>query len=370
MTAAVGAPVSPAPVWDVINGFSSYWALRTALELGLFDALAGGASCDGPQLAAAVGARDVEPVGVLADTLIALGLLVADDGGRYRLAGAAERYLTSGSPASMAALVRHSPGPARSWPELAQTIRRGTPDPSLAAELAAFYPVLASATAPTQAAVAAGIDTELQRRGRWPDSPVIVDLGCGSAAWLATLLAQHPDASGIGVELAHVLPVSERTAAAAGVRERLSLLGGDYLTVELPVERADVVVLAHVLRAEPAERAQRLLRRAIELAGPDGVVVVADYPRPDDVPADPPGTDPPAHADRTDGTDRTAACVAAKHELLLSLTVLASTQGAGVTVAALRDWAQAAGAELITALEPIPRQHVYLIAAADRTERS
>jgi SAM-dependent methyltransferase len=361
VTATVGAPVSPAPVWDVINGFSSYWALRTALDLGVFDALAGGKACDGAELARAVGAADPTPVTVLADTLIALGLLTSDDDGRYRLGGAADRYLTSGSPASMAALVRHSPGPARSWPELAHTIRRGSPDPSLAAELAAFYPQLAPATAPTQAAVAAAVGSELERRGRWPDSPVIVDLGCGSGAWLATLLGQRPDATGVGVELPGVLPVAERTAADAAVRERLTLIGGDYLTVALPVERADVVLLAHVLRAEPAERAQRLLRRAIELAGPDGVVVVADYPRPDDA------------ADAADGgpaTDRTAACSAAKHELLLSLTMLASTPGAGVTVAALRAWAGAAGAELITALEPIPRQHVYLIAAADRTERS
>lgn len=363
MTATVGAPVSPAPVWDVINGFSSYWALRTALDLGVFDALAGGQARDGADLSRAVGAADPTPVTVLADTLIALGLLTSDDDGRYRLGGAAERYLTSGSPASMAALVRHSPGPARSWPELAHTIRRGSPDPSLAAELDAFYPQLAPATAPTQAAVAAAVGSELERRGRWPAAPVIVDLGCGSGAWLATLLAQRPDATGVGVELPDVLPVAERTAADAAVRDRLTLLGGDYLTVDLPVERADVVVLAHVLRAEPAGRAQRLLRRAIELAGPDGVVVVADYPRPDD-------DDRPGGQDRHDATDRTAACTAAKHELLLSLTVLASTQGAGVTVAALRAWAGAAGAELITALEPIPRQHVYLIAAADRTERS
>jgi len=363
VTATVGAPVSPAPVWDVINGFSSYWALRTALDLGVFDALAGGQARDGAELSRAVGAADRAPVTVLADTLIALGLLTSDDDGRYRLNAAAERYLTSGSPASMAALVRHSPGPARSWPELAHTIRRGSPDPSLAAELAAFYPELAPATAPTQAAVAAAVGHELERRGRWPDAPVIVDLGCGSGAWLATLLAQSPDATGVGVELPDVLPVAERTAAEAAVRDRLTLLGGDYLAVALPVERADVVVLAHVLRAEPAERAQRLLRRAIELAGPDGVVVVADYPRPDDATDDAATDDAPA-------ADRTAACAAAKHELLLSLTVLASTPGAGVTVAALRDWAGAAGAELITALEPIPRQHVYLIAAADRTERS
>src|SRR5699024_11985280 len=35
---------APTPVWDVINGFGAYWALNSALDLGLFDALAKGPS--------------------------------------------------------------------------------------------------------------------------------------------------------------------------------------------------------------------------------------------------------------------------------------------------------------------------------------
>ncbi|MGW6461851.1 hypothetical protein ACWF94_38965, partial [Streptomyces sp. NPDC055078] len=61
------------------------------------------------------------------------------------------------------------------------------------------------------------------------------------------------------------------------------------------------------------------------------------------------------------GEDRGAVCGAARHELLLSLTMLASTAGLGVTVADLRAWAEAAGAELAGSFEPVPRQHVRLI---------
>mgnify|MGYP000511691318 CR=1 FL=1 len=49
----------------------------------------------------------------------------------------------------------------------------------------------------------------------------------------------------------------------------------------MAVAKADVVVLAHVLRAEPPDRARRLVARAVELAGTDGVVVVAPPGRPD-----------------------------------------------------------------------------------------
>lgn len=113
-----------------------------------------------------------------------------------------------------------------------------------------------------------------------------------------------------------------------------------------------------MLRAEPAERARRLLARAVELAGADGVVVVVDYTRPD--PARTRHDDSGGEDDGV-GEDRSAVCVAARHELLLSLTMLASTAGLGVTVADLRAWAEAADAELVDSFEPVPRQHVRLI---------
>ncbi|WP_217241213.1 class I SAM-dependent methyltransferase [Streptomyces sp. AC555_RSS877] len=357
MSKTTATPAGPAPVWDVINGFTSYWALSAALDLGLFDALAEDADSatglDAAQLATAIGAAGPGQVTVLAETLVALGLLSAAED-RFRLTPTAERYLVSTAPASMAALVRYSPGPPAAWPGLADTIRTGAPEPAVTAGLAELYPALVRATGPTQAGVATAVAAELERRGLWPEQPTVVDLGCGSGAWLTALLRTRPAGTVIAVDRPNVLPIAERAATDVGLREQVIAVAGDYLGTALPVAAADVVVLAHVLRAEPAERARQLLARAVELAGAGGVVVVVDYPRPD-----------PARARHDDGDvrgeDRVAACVAARHELLLSLTMLASTAGLGVTVADLRAWAEAAGAELVDSFEPLPRQHVHLI---------
>ncbi|WP_409328466.1 methyltransferase family protein [Trujillonella humicola] len=342
------APITPGPVWDVVNGLAGFGALAAALELGVVDALAAagddGLPADG--LAAAVGAADAGRVELLAELLVSLGLLTTD-GTRFGLTPVAARFLVRDSPASMAALAPLSPGPWSGWQRLAGTVRTGRPSDATVAELAAAYPALVRATAPTQAAVAAGVVRELAGRGLWPDAPRIADLGCGSAAWLVAMLGDRPAGTAVGVDLPAVLEVARASVAAAGLTGRVDLLAADYLEADLPAGGADVVVLAHVLRAEPADRARRLLARAVELTAPGGVVVVADYPRPD----------------RADGPDpgRDAVLAAARHELVLSLTMAAATAGRGVSVADLRAWAAAAGAELTDVLHPVPRQTVFLI---------
>lgn len=331
---------SPAPVWDVINGYAAYWALRAGLDLGVFDRLADG-PCDTAALATAVGAADPGDVAALAELLAALDLLDTD-GTAWSLTPAAARFLVTSSPASMTELVHHSPGPPAAWPDLARTLRAGAPDPTTVAALDALYPDLVRATSATQRAVAAGVAQTLTAQGFWGRSgQVVVDLGCGSGAWLAALLdAGGAGSRGVGVDRDPVL-------ATVPVRPDAELRAGDYLDVELPVERADVVVLAHVLRAESRGRAAALVARALDLLTPDGVLLVADYFRP------PSGQ--PAGVYR-----------AARHDLTLALTMRASTSGRGVTEDDLAAWCAPLGARTVEVVEPVPRQRVHLITRGDR----
>jgi SAM-dependent methyltransferase len=336
-------------VWDLVNGLAASRALGAALELGLFDALAraGDRRPASDELAAAV-AADPEAVALLAEVLVALGLLTTD-GTTFGLTPVAARYLVTSAPTSMAQLVPLSPGPWRGWAQLAATIRHGAPAPETEADLVAMYPALVRASAPTQRAVAAGVAAVLTERGLWPQEPRIVDLGCGSGAWLTALLHGRPGGSAVGVDLPGVLDVARETVDAAQLGAQVELLADDYLDVDLPAGTADVVVLAHVLRAEPPDRARRLVARALQLLAPAGVVVVADSPRPDPVAG-------PVH-------DRDAELAAARHELLLSLTMAAATPGRGLAVADLASWAEAGGGAVTDVLQPVPRQTVVLIRA-------
>jgi cyclopropane fatty-acyl-phospholipid synthase-like methyltransferase len=63
----------------------------------------------------------------------------------------------------------------------------------------------------------------LQRAVRNGDERLL-DLGCGSAAWLLLALAAHPHATAEGVDLsAEALAEAERAATGLGVRDRLTL---------------------------------------------------------------------------------------------------------------------------------------------------
>lgn len=326
---------SPAPVWDVVNGYGAYWALVAAVDLGVFDALDAG-PLNTAQLAAATGIADPADLDALASLVAAVDLLDTD-GTNWALTDTARRFLVSTSPSSMTDLVRLSPGSHAAWPRLGATLRASTPDAATLAATADLMPDLVQATAATQRAVAAGVATELI----WPERPVIVDLGCGSGAWLATLLeAAGTGARGVGVDLPGVTAsVAPGLAAAA---PGIELVAGDYLASPLPVERADVVVLAHVLRAEPEARAAALVARAMELLEPDGTLLVADYFVP--------------------GAGHThEAYRAARHDLTLALTMRAGTAGRGITEARLAAWCSRHGATTAAVVEPLPRQRVHII---------
>lgn len=331
---------SPAPVWEVINGFGAYWALNSALDLGIFDALAPGpSSLD--HLHDQLDIDDPRDLQLLLQFLTALDL-IDTDGTTWSNTEVADRHLTADAPTSMIDLVRLSPGARPNWENLTETLRRGRPDDTDLARTDELHPPIAAATAPTQGAVAAAVRDHLIATGAITDRPVtIVDLGCGSGAWLRALLTGAPDGSrGTGIDLPHVVDRFRDDLRT----EPIDLIAGDYL--ETPTDHdhahdADICVLAHVLRSDTESRAEALVSRALGLLRPGGTLAVADYfvPEPD---------------------QPTEAYVGARHDLTLALTMRAGTPGRGITDRQLTTWCDRHGASLDTVLEPVPRQTVHL----------
>ena len=258
----------PALVWQTIAGYQFYWAAVAAVELGLFDALSS-SPADTDRLGSLLGC-DPARLSSLCDVLVASRLLVRStkaDGAGYDLSDTARVFLVSGAERSMQDLLLRSPGPWENWPGLASTLRGA--EPPRPAD-GAFYAALVHATFPTQYAAARVLASRMATAGS------VLDLGAGAAPWSIAILEAFPRATAVAVDLPEVVPAAEDATIKHGVRDRVTLVAGDYWHTPLGSRTFDVVVLGHVLRAE-GRRAPDLVRLASAMLSPGGTLVVADY---------------------------------------------------------------------------------------------
>jgi O-methyltransferase domain len=87
---------------------------------------------------------------------------------------------------------------------------------------------------------------------------VVADIGGGTGAVLAAVLAAHPSVRGILFDQPHVVAGADPLLRAAGVADRVSVVAGDFF-VGLPTG-ADAYLLARILHDWVDEDALRILR--------------------------------------------------------------------------------------------------------------
>jgi O-methyltransferase domain len=312
--------------WRLVNGFSTYFAVLAADELGVFEALA-----DGPAavsvLAGRLGADPARLRALLVGNLAAG--TVSTDGETFALTPLSVAHLVPSHTGYLGPLLRQSPGPVENWPALASTVRGADPPRDITREPGTYLRALVEATFPLQLAVArAVVAGELS--GRLPETATVVDLGAGCAPWAIAVLESRPRARAVVNDLAGVIAAGERELGARGLADRVTFLEGSYWSVEVPQDEADLVVLGHVCRAEGDDGARTLVGRAAGALRRGGSLVVTEYLLDDDL----------------------AGPVQAQ---LLGTTMLTNTRrGATFTRRQARAWIEAAGLRLVTETSPVP----------------
>jgi SAM-dependent methyltransferase len=118
----------------------------------------------------------------------------------------------------------------------------------------------------------------------------VVDLGGGRGHLLAAILSRHPALHGTLFDLPHLVPTAQAYLDGAGLRDRVSVVGGDFF---VSVPPADLYVLSHIVHDWDDARSVRLLRVCREAVQPQGrLLIVEKYiPEPMVQGAVPPGTD-------------------------------------------------------------------------------
>jgi hypothetical protein len=273
---AGGAPeglpeaVNPEHIMQVGMGFWASRTLLSAVELGLFTALAVHPD-DADQVRVRLGLHPRATRDFL-DALVALGFLQRMDG-VYSNTPETDVFLDRHKPSyigGMLEMASHRLYPA--WAGLTEGLRTGQPQNELQGgemSFAELYsdPERLQSFLSAMTGVSHGANMAIAAKFPWQTYTSFVDAGTAQGDLAVQVARAHPHLTGIGFDFAVVEPVFEEYVAKSGVADRVKFVPGDFF--EQPLPKTDVVMMGHVLHGVDLEQKKRLVRRAFD-ALPDG----------------------------------------------------------------------------------------------------
>jgi hypothetical protein len=274
------AQPSPDPFIEAILGYQQTAAIKAAIELDLFSAIAQGKDT-AETLGQATGAA-VRGIRILCDYLTVQGHL-GKQGQAYRLSPSAALFLDRGSPSWIGSVVEYLAAPEMMrlfLDDPAGYVRNGgsvglgnnAPDHPI-------WVTFARAMAPFRAPVAAKLAAELA--GLAPRR--VLDIAAGHGMFGIALARAVPGAEITAVDWQAVLAVAQEAAEAAGVAARYRSLAGSAFEVDWG-NGFDLALLANFLHQIDRDGCIALLRRVRgSLAAQGRVAVVELVPEEDRV---------------------------------------------------------------------------------------
>ena len=272
-------------LFALINAAWTTQVIRTACVLRLPDRIAAG-NVDVAALAAAADC-DTAALARLLRAMASIGLCEAiaeqhdrqHDSEHYRLTSMGAR-LCADAPDSLHHWARHAGGPL--WQrlgEMPESIRSGRSWPErlhgedgyarLATDAAAervFHRAMVELTCQAVQHIVPAL--EIGAAG------LVVDVGGGSGALLATVLERHPGVQGVLFDQASALTEATQVLERAGVAARCRITAGDFFTA-VP-EGGDLYLLKSVLHNWDDARCGAILRHCAQAMASDGRLVVIE----------------------------------------------------------------------------------------------
>jgi ubiquinone/menaquinone biosynthesis C-methylase UbiE len=273
-------PPSPQLFFDTINAYQRTAALKSAIELDLFTAIARGH--DTP--AALASACRITPRGarILADYLTIIGFL-AKSGERYALTPDTATFLVRQSPAYVGGAVEFlsSPHLRQRVEELSEAARNGVraDDNALNPEHEIWVRF-----ARGMASLAAMPADLLARRilETAPSAPMrVLDVAAGHGLYGIAFARQNPNAAIVASDWGNVLAVAQEHARQAGLQDRYQTRPGSAFDVNWG-DGFDIVLLTNFLHHFSPEENTKLLARVYSALKPGGRAVALEFVPDDD----------------------------------------------------------------------------------------
>jgi hypothetical protein len=262
---------------DLALGYQHSQLLYVAAKLGLADLLA-----EAPQTVEELAAATQMHAPSLARVLRALagfGVFAERDDGRYELTPLA-RPLRSGVPGSLRALVLvQGEDLYPVWGQLLYSVQTGKPAfdqvhgmPNWAYRErhpevnARFNAGLAANARASKGSVAAVYP--------FPERGLVVDVGGADGTLLTLILAPRPGLRGVLFDQPHVAAAAGPTLTAAGVTDRVEIVGGDFFTA-VPAG-GDYYVLSAILHDWDDDRATAILAQCRQAMAPAATLLLVE----------------------------------------------------------------------------------------------
>lgn len=269
------ADVSPDLLMDTVLGYFRTSAIKAAVELDVFTAIA-----EGAEDAAAIGRRTgaAEPgIQALADHLTVMGFLEKSDG-RYRLTPSSAVFLDRRSPAFLGDFHRFLAAPEMiglALSDPAGFVRNGgsvglantaPEDPvwvGFARYMAPFFGPVAQATAAHFAE-------------RTPAPGRVLDIAAGHGLFGIAFARQFPACEVVALDWDNVLGVARENATAAGLGDRFKTLPGSAFDVAFGGPY-DIILMPNFLHHFDEATCIGLLGKARAALAPGGRVAIVEF---------------------------------------------------------------------------------------------
>jgi 2-polyprenyl-3-methyl-5-hydroxy-6-metoxy-1,4-benzoquinol methylase len=270
-------PQAPSPgiVFDTLQAFQRSVALRGAIDLDLFTAIA-----EGNHSLTAIAARikaSEKGTRVLCDYLTMIGFLVKQ-GGDYSLTPDSAVFLDSRSPAYLGTMAKFlmNPHVAGMLENIADVIRHGgalpsdhgalEPENSMWVEFARSMAPMMQMPAESIAKMFAGNSKSIK----------VLDISAGHGLYGIAFARQNPNAKVVGVDWANVLEVAKENAVKSGVADRYSTIPGSAFDVDFG-SGYDIVLIPNFLHHFDPATNEKLLRKVHAALAPSGTAIAPEF---------------------------------------------------------------------------------------------
>lgn len=271
-------PQGPTPEKILQTGLA-FWPAKTllsAIELGVFTRLAGGA-----QSAESLGAQlGLHPRSVtdFFDTLVALGFLTRDNG-LYANTPETELFLDRNQPSYVGGILEMANQRLYPfWGHLTEALRTGQPQNEMKTGGAGMFETLYAEPARLREFLAAmtgishGANMTIARAFPWKDYRTFVDVGSAQGDLAAQVALANPHLRGVGFDLPEVGPIFTDYVKAVGVSDRLTFTPGNFFKQDIP--NAEVVMMGHILHDWDLATKKMLVQKAFEALPAGGAFIV------------------------------------------------------------------------------------------------